>query len=163
MNFDQVFATIASIDGGYSDRDKQADPGGATRWGITEEVARAWGFKGDMRDLPFDTPSPSRKRGIGTNTSATSSTRASRIRSSTPRTVQAIWPFPPTRVFAMCGLQPMAAWGAPSTAGLGMRARLREQVWAQRMQFCFDTHVPALVDFFRTVIDGASKGPRAAA
>lgn len=42
-------------------------------------------------------------------------------------------------------------------------AGLREQVWAQRMQFCFDTHVPALEDFFRAVIDNASRGPRAAA
>lgn len=42
-------------------------------------------------------------------------------------------------------------------------AGLREQVWGQRMQFCFDTHVPALEDFFRTVIDNASRGPRAAA
>jgi hypothetical protein len=42
-------------------------------------------------------------------------------------------------------------------------ARLREQVWSQRFGFCFDTHVPALVDFFRTVIDKAAKGPRVAA
>lgn len=55
MNFDQVFATIAGIEGDFSDRDKEADPGGKTKFGITEAVARAWGYKGDMRDLPFDT------------------------------------------------------------------------------------------------------------
>jgi hypothetical protein len=40
---------------------------------------------------------------------------------------------------------------------------LREQVWSQRFEFCFDTHVPRLVDFFRTVMSGAAKGPREAA
>jgi hypothetical protein len=36
--------------------------------------------------------------------------------------------------------------------------RVRDRVWGQREQFCFDTHVPALVDFFRQVIDGAGGG-----
>jgi lysozyme family protein len=31
-----------------------ADRGGATRYGITERVARRWGYKGDMRDLPLE-------------------------------------------------------------------------------------------------------------
>jgi lysozyme family protein len=53
--FDIAFATIAGVEGGYSDRDKAADPGGATKYGITEAVARAWGYKGDMRDLPLET------------------------------------------------------------------------------------------------------------
>lgn len=35
--------------------------------------------------------------------------------------------------------------------------KLRERVWAQRMQFCFDTHAPALVDFFRAVIAHARR------
>lgn len=55
MGFEQAFATIAPIEGGFSDRDKQADPGGATKYGITERVARAWGYQGDMRDLPLET------------------------------------------------------------------------------------------------------------
>jgi lysozyme family protein len=55
MSFDQAFATIASIEGGFADRSPQADPGGATKYGITERVARAWGYKDDMRDLPLDT------------------------------------------------------------------------------------------------------------
>jgi lysozyme family protein len=30
------------------------DHGGATRYGITENVARRWGYKGDMRQLPLE-------------------------------------------------------------------------------------------------------------
>ena len=37
--------------------------------------------------------------------------------------------------------------------------RLRGQVSAQRMQFCFDTHAPALVDVFRAVIAQARRPP----
>jgi glycosyltransferase involved in cell wall biosynthesis len=33
-------------------------------------------------------------------------------------------------------------------------AALRERVWAARMTFCFDSHAPALVGFFRDVIAG---------
>jgi ATP adenylyltransferase/5',5'''-P-1,P-4-tetraphosphate phosphorylase II len=40
--------------------------------------------------------------------------------------------------------------------------RVRDRVWGQRDQFCFDTHVPALVSFFRTVINEAGGGPRTA-
>ena len=29
-----------------------ADSGGPTKWGITEREARAWGYTGDMRELP---------------------------------------------------------------------------------------------------------------
>lgn len=41
----------------------------------------------------------------------------------------------------------------------GRMAQLRAQVWSQRHQFCFDHHVPALVDFFRRVIDSAATCP----
>jgi hypothetical protein len=41
--------------------------------------------------------------------------------------------------------------------------QLRDQVWDQRFEFCFDTHVPALVDFFRIVIANTGAGPRVAA
>jgi hypothetical protein len=41
----------------------------------------------------------------------------------------------------------------------GMR-QLREQVWQQRFAFCFDTHVPQLLEFFRAVIASAPNGPR---
>ena len=42
-------------------------------------------------------------------------------------------------------------------------AALREQVWAHRLEFCFDTHVPTLERFFRKVIAAAAKSPREAA
>jgi hypothetical protein len=35
--------------------------------------------------------------------------------------------------------------------------RLRDRTWAQREQFCFDTHVPDLTTFFRNVIDATAK------
>lgn len=47
-----IEATIGK-EGGYSNH--PADKGGPTRWGITERVARANGYKGDMRDLPRET------------------------------------------------------------------------------------------------------------
>jgi hypothetical protein len=37
--------------------------------------------------------------------------------------------------------------------------RLRANVWRQREQFAFDTHVPALLAFFREVIN--CRRPRA--
>jgi lysozyme family protein len=52
--FETAFSTIAGIEGGFSDRDRAADPGGATKYGITERVAREWGYKGEMRDLPIE-------------------------------------------------------------------------------------------------------------
>ena len=52
MNFDQAFATLLKHEGGFSDH--AADPGGKTRFGITEAVAREAGYRGDMRELPLD-------------------------------------------------------------------------------------------------------------
>ncbi|GAB3383389.1 glycosyltransferase [Massilia agri] len=40
-------------------------------------------------------------------------------------------------------------------------AALREHVWQVRGQFCFDTHAPALLGFFETVIAAFHAGPRA--
>jgi hypothetical protein len=40
-------------------------------------------------------------------------------------------------------------------------SQVRAQVWSQRHQFSFDHHAPALVDFFRQVIDRAATAPRA--
>lgn len=45
-----VIDDIIDIEGDYSDN--KDDSGGETRWGITKAVARANGYKGDMRDLP---------------------------------------------------------------------------------------------------------------
>ena len=52
MNFDQSFDALLKHEGGYSDH--AADPGGKTRYGITESVAREVGYQGDMRDLPLN-------------------------------------------------------------------------------------------------------------
>lgn len=52
MNFDAAFDALLVHEGGYSDH--AADPGGKTRFGVTEAVAREVGYKGDMRELPLD-------------------------------------------------------------------------------------------------------------
>ena len=52
MNFDQAFGILLKHEGGFSDH--PADPGGKTRFGITEAVAREVGYRGDMRELPID-------------------------------------------------------------------------------------------------------------
>lgn len=52
MNFDTAFNKLLGIEGDYSDH--PSDPGGKTRWGVTEAVAREVGYKGDMRELPVD-------------------------------------------------------------------------------------------------------------
>lgn len=50
MNFDQAFERLLGHEGGFVDH--PSDPGGATRWGVTERVARANGYTGNMRDFP---------------------------------------------------------------------------------------------------------------
>ena len=50
--FDHALKHTLGIEGEYSD-DKR-DSGGKTRWGITEAKARAFGYEGDMRELPLD-------------------------------------------------------------------------------------------------------------
>ena len=52
MNFDAAFDLLLGHEGDYSDH--AADPGGKTRFGVTEAVAREVGYRGDMRDLPLD-------------------------------------------------------------------------------------------------------------
>ena len=52
MDFNQAFDILLKHEGGYSDH--AADPGGKTRYGITEAVAREAGYRGDMRELPLD-------------------------------------------------------------------------------------------------------------
>jgi lysozyme family protein len=51
MNFDEAFAALLEHEGGYSNH--AADPGGKTRYGITEAIARQEGYTGDMRDYPL--------------------------------------------------------------------------------------------------------------
>jgi lysozyme family protein len=52
MNFDQAFDILIGpeFEGDYSDH--PSDPGGKTRYGITERVARRHGYQGSMRELP---------------------------------------------------------------------------------------------------------------
>ncbi|MFM9434619.1 lysozyme family protein [Janthinobacterium sp. CG_23.3] len=51
MNFDEAFDELQISEGGYSDHPD--DTGGATMYGVTERVARARGYAGDMRALPL--------------------------------------------------------------------------------------------------------------
>lgn len=53
MNLDQALKYLLGNEGGFSDN--PADPGGATNYGITQKVARAHGYQGDMRGLPLST------------------------------------------------------------------------------------------------------------
>lgn len=50
MNVDSLIDEVIEREGGFVKA--VADRGGATRWGITEAVARAEGYGGDMRTLP---------------------------------------------------------------------------------------------------------------
>lgn len=53
MKKDEMFNEILRKEGGYSNHPD--DKGEETRWGITEKVARAHGYSGDMRKLPKNT------------------------------------------------------------------------------------------------------------
>ncbi|GAA4401293.1 glycoside hydrolase family 108 protein [Quisquiliibacterium transsilvanicum] len=50
MKVDQYIEALIAREGGYVDH--PADRGGPTTWGITEQVARAYGYHGRMQDLP---------------------------------------------------------------------------------------------------------------
>ena len=52
-NFDRALEIILESEGGYVDHAN--DPGGETRYGITKQVARDYGYIGDMRSLPINT------------------------------------------------------------------------------------------------------------
>ena len=52
MNFLTAFDKLLGHEGGFSNH--KDDRGGATRYGITETVAREVGYRGDMRELPLD-------------------------------------------------------------------------------------------------------------
>jgi lysozyme family protein len=53
MPLDERIEEIIDREGGYVDHPD--DRGGPTKWGITEKVARAHGYHGDMKDLPYPT------------------------------------------------------------------------------------------------------------
>lgn len=50
MDATTLIEDVIDREGGYVDH--PADRGGATRYGITQAVARAEGYTGAMRDLP---------------------------------------------------------------------------------------------------------------
>lgn len=52
MKFETAFALLLGHEGDFSDH--AADPGGKTRFGVTEAVAREFGYRGDMRELPME-------------------------------------------------------------------------------------------------------------
>lgn len=52
LNIDEIIAETLKDEGGYSNHVE--DRGGATRYGITEAVARSSGYTGDMRELGLD-------------------------------------------------------------------------------------------------------------
>jgi len=52
VNFLTAFDKLLKHEGDYSNH--PADPGGKTRYGVTEAVAREAGYRGDMRELPLD-------------------------------------------------------------------------------------------------------------
>jgi lysozyme family protein len=53
MTIDQMIEATIGREGGYVNH--PSDPGGATRWGITERVARKQGYRGEMHALPRET------------------------------------------------------------------------------------------------------------
>lgn len=50
MTADDYINALIAREGGFVDH--PADRGGATNWGITEQVARAFGYHGRMQDMP---------------------------------------------------------------------------------------------------------------
>ena len=50
MDVTSLIDEVIAREGGYSNH--PADKGGPTRWGVTEAVARAHGYRGDMRAYP---------------------------------------------------------------------------------------------------------------
>ncbi len=53
MTLDQIIDATIKAEGGYVN--DPTDRGGATKYGITQAVAGANGYTGDMRDLPLQT------------------------------------------------------------------------------------------------------------
>lgn len=52
QSIETMLDSLIAREGGYSDN--PADNGGPTNFGITEHVARAYGYAGDMHDFPID-------------------------------------------------------------------------------------------------------------
>jgi lysozyme family protein len=52
QDFEPAFMALMGNEGGFVD-DPQ-DPGGATRWGVTQRMAAKYGYDGDMREYPIE-------------------------------------------------------------------------------------------------------------
>ena len=52
MKFEAAFELLMGHEGDFSNH--RADPGGKTRYGVTEATAREVGYRGDMEALPLD-------------------------------------------------------------------------------------------------------------
>lgn len=52
MDFETAFHELLGHEGGYVNH--PLDPGLETKWGVTVKVARAAGYRGQMRDFPVD-------------------------------------------------------------------------------------------------------------
>ena len=52
MNYEQAFSKLIENEGGYSNHPD--DKGGATMWGVTEQVARQNGYTAPMQDMTLD-------------------------------------------------------------------------------------------------------------
>jgi lysozyme family protein len=52
VNFDRAFDILLGHEGGFVADSR--DPGGATRWGVTQRVALQEGYTGDMRVFPVE-------------------------------------------------------------------------------------------------------------
>ncbi|AQT28667.1 hypothetical protein YOLOSWAG_188 [Erwinia phage vB_EamM_Yoloswag] len=51
---DNSIKEVIDREGGSKYTNRAADRGGPTRWGVTEKTARAYGYKGQMQDLPYE-------------------------------------------------------------------------------------------------------------
>ncbi len=51
--FSPLFDRLMEHEGGYVNNPN--DPGGETNWGVTKQVAREYGYQGEMRQLPKST------------------------------------------------------------------------------------------------------------
>ena len=54
MDFNTAFDLLLTHEGGFSNRSLSDDPGGVTKYGVTENVARSHGYSGEMRELTID-------------------------------------------------------------------------------------------------------------
>lgn len=55
MNFLEAYPILQDFEGHGTLSDHSDDPGGKTKWGITEAVARSAGYTGTMEDLTLET------------------------------------------------------------------------------------------------------------